>query len=71
MIIDCITDIESIDLDGCSFVLVKIGSDSSPATTEDIRDIQKLITDLKLEQKVKFLITHHNVDFKVYTCDKN
>lgn len=70
MIIDCITDIKSMDIDECSFVLVKVGSDSRPATERDIQDIMKSIQDLKLEQKVKFLITHHDVDFKLYACNK-
>ena len=69
MIIDCITDIAHVQLDENSFLVVKVGDDQHPATTQDIEDVHKSIETLGLKN-LKCLVTHHAVDFRVYACDK-
>ncbi len=69
MIIDCISELENIRIEDGSFLVVKVGSDDRPAMMQDIEDTRKLLEDLQIPS-LKYLITHHNIDFKLFTCDK-
>lgn len=69
MIIDCISEIEHLKIEDGDFLVVKVGSDDRPATHQDLIDIQDGIAALKLDN-LKYLVTHHLVDFKLYSCDK-
>lgn len=69
MIIDCISEIEHVKIEDGSFLIVKVGSDTWPATTADIEDVKKSIIDLGIPD-LKCLVTHSSVDFKLFTCSK-
>ena len=69
MIIDCISDIEHLEMDDNSFLLVRVGNERRPASIEDIEHIKKCITELNLPN-LKCLVTHHAVDFQVFTYPK-
>lgn len=69
MIVDCISEIEHLVLEDGSFLIVKVGSDKRPATDMDIEDVKKCIENLQIPN-LKCLVTHHNIDFKLYSCNK-
>ena len=54
------------DLDG-KFLLVKVGNHLSPATDDDIKDIQEKLTTLLKENNIECLIfvTHHAVEMEI------
>ncbi len=70
MIVDCISEIEYLKIEDGSFLVVKIGSDDRPASTQDIEDVQNCIKKLNMP-KLRYLVTHHLVDFQVIkVCEK-
>jgi len=54
------------DIEG-KFLLVKVGTDSRPATGEDIKEIENKLVDLLEENNVNCLafVTHHAVEFEI------
>ncbi len=48
-----------------TFLLVKVGSDSRPATNSDIEDVRKNLEELGLP-RLKCLVTHHNVEIQTH-----
>jgi hypothetical protein len=77
-IIDLVSEIDHIKVTDQSFFIIKVGSDDRPASDCDIDDVKKLlqeffeeIRDINPEfPEIPCLITHHNVDFKLYSCAK-
>ncbi|MHA2279937.1 MAG: hypothetical protein ACXAC5_03550 [Promethearchaeota archaeon] len=75
-IIDLISEIEHVNVTDHSFMIVKVGTEDRPATTTDIenirQDMKQLFDDVrKLNPdfpRIACLITHHAVEFKLFTC---
>ena len=70
MIIDCISEIQQLKMDDESFLLVRVGTDQRPASIADIDDMKKWIAELNLPN-LKYLVTHHFVDFQVCNYQKD
>lgn len=66
---DMKNEIDHIKVEDNSFLLVKIGSETRPASEDDIKDAKKLFQELREKfPELTVLITHHNMDVKLYTC---
>jgi len=62
-----ISDIEKInikDLEG-NFLLVKVGDNKRPATTEDLKAISNQLHNVFKDINVRVIVTHHSIDFSV------
>ena len=60
------------DLEG-KFLLVKVGNDKIPATTEQINDIETKLLELFEKNNVNCLafVTHHYIDMEIIEKNKN
>lgn len=72
MIIDLNVDVDKIEITDKDFMLVRVGSDVHPASTDDIEDVRKCFEETlgKKFPGLSIIITHHAVDVCVYTCQK-
>jgi hypothetical protein len=52
------------------FLLVRVGSDSRPATQDDIEDIQAAMKDIKVLEGKDVLVTHHSIDVQWVAFNK-
>ena len=62
--------IDHIKVKDNSFLIVRIGSEDRPASTEDIEQVQKAM-EKALGSKfpdLPVIVTHHCMDVKLYTC---
>ncbi len=61
--------IEHLKIQDNSFLLVKIGSDSRPACTQDLEDIEKVLDELlgKKFPDLPVVVTYHSVNMEIVT----
>lgn len=52
-------------------LVVKIGNDQRPASSEDIKEFKRIMgKELKWSKKFELLITHHAVQFEIWGNNK-
>ena len=59
-----IANLEKIDLGDDGFLLVRVGSDSRPATSADIKDVQDALDKVEFLKDRQAVVSHHNIDMQ-------
>lgn len=66
---DMKNEIDHIKVEDNSFLLVKIGSETRPASENDIKDAKKLFQELREKfPELTVIITHHSISVELHTC---